>query len=63
LVVPEWFYKRFCNDDERDFNDTAEGHRVRLGQHRPLPLVGRSGRPANCPSQAESVEPLRVLVT
>ncbi|ESZ99760.1 transposase [Frankia sp. CcI156] len=28
--VPEWFYKRFRDDDERDFGDTAEGHRVRL---------------------------------
>ncbi|MET7453588.1 S-4TM family putative pore-forming effector [Streptomyces sp. NPDC005574] len=31
--VPEWFYKRFRNDDERDFGDTAEGHRVRLAQN------------------------------
>lgn len=30
--VPEWFYKRFRDDDERDFGDTAEGHRVRLAQ-------------------------------
>ncbi|MDN0195914.1 MULTISPECIES: S-4TM family putative pore-forming effector [Streptomyces] len=30
--VPEWFYKRFRGDDERDFGDTAEGHRVRLAQ-------------------------------
>ncbi|MFD0314591.1 S-4TM family putative pore-forming effector [Streptomyces flavalbus] len=35
--VPEWFYKRFRDDDERDFGDTAEGHRVRLAQDRPPP--------------------------
>jgi len=36
--VPEWFYKRFRDDDERDFGDTAEGHRVRLAQSpRPTP--------------------------
>lgn len=28
--VPEWFYKRFRDDDERDFGNTAEGHRTRL---------------------------------
>ncbi|MEU1533940.1 S-4TM family putative pore-forming effector [Streptomyces fagopyri] len=33
--VPEWFYKRFRDDDERDFGDTAEGHRVRLAQITP----------------------------
>ncbi len=33
--VPEWFYKRFRDDDERDFGDTAEGHRVRLAQEAP----------------------------
>ncbi|MFE9806741.1 S-4TM family putative pore-forming effector [Streptomyces sp. NPDC005548] len=31
--VPEWFYDRFRNDDERDFGDTAEGHRVRLAEN------------------------------
>ncbi|MGW1267227.1 S-4TM family putative pore-forming effector [Streptomyces sp. NPDC002491] len=30
--VPEWFYERFRGDDERDFGETAEGHRVRLAQ-------------------------------
>jgi hypothetical protein len=30
--VPEWFYKYFRDDDESDFGDTAEGHRVRLAQ-------------------------------
>jgi hypothetical protein len=30
--VPEWFYKRFRHNDERDFADTAEGHRQRLAQ-------------------------------
>ncbi|MEU8806333.1 S-4TM family putative pore-forming effector [Streptomyces violaceoruber] len=35
--VPEWFYKRFRDDDERDFGDTAEGHRVRLAQVTPPP--------------------------
>jgi hypothetical protein len=35
--VPEWFYKRFRDDDERDFGDTAEGHRVRLSQNTPTP--------------------------
>jgi hypothetical protein len=35
--VPEWFYKRFRDDDERDFGDTAEGHRVRLAQNTPPP--------------------------
>ncbi|RSN07374.1 transposase [Nonomuraea sp. WAC 01424] len=35
--VPEWFYKRFRDDDERDFGDTAEGHRVRLSQNTPKP--------------------------
>ncbi|MFD1829932.1 S-4TM family putative pore-forming effector [Streptomyces desertarenae] len=35
--VPEWFYKRFRDDDERDFGDTAEGHRVRLAQDTPPP--------------------------
>ncbi|MEJ8640145.1 S-4TM family putative pore-forming effector [Streptomyces sp. MS2.AVA.5] len=33
--VPEWFYKRFRDDDERDFGDTAEGHRIRLAQDPP----------------------------
>lgn len=33
--VPERFYKHFRDDDERDFGDTAEGHRVRLAQHEP----------------------------
>ncbi|GAA1401638.1 hypothetical protein GCM10009639_44200 [Kitasatospora putterlickiae] len=33
--VPEWFYKRFRDDDERDFGDTAEGHRVRLAESSP----------------------------
>lgn len=28
--VPEWFYRRARKTDERDFADTAEGHRVRL---------------------------------
>jgi SMODS-associating 4TM effector domain len=28
--VPEWFYKRYRNNDELDFADTAEGHRRRL---------------------------------
>ncbi|KOX19792.1 transposase [Saccharothrix sp. NRRL B-16348] len=31
--VPEWFYRRFRDGDERDFADTAEGHRLRLAQH------------------------------
>ncbi|MEV0691219.1 S-4TM family putative pore-forming effector [Streptomyces sp. NPDC050388] len=35
--VPEWFYKRFRDDDERDFGDTAEGHRLRLAQNPPSP--------------------------
>ncbi|MEV6746548.1 S-4TM family putative pore-forming effector [Streptomyces sp. NPDC088251] len=35
--VPEWFYKRFRDDDERDFGDTAERHRVRLAQITPPP--------------------------
>ncbi|MGW3663427.1 S-4TM family putative pore-forming effector [Streptomyces sp. NPDC005141] len=35
--VPEWFYKRFREDDERDFGDTAEGHRVRLPRNAPPP--------------------------
>lgn len=35
--VPEWFYDRFRNDDERDFGETAEGHRVRLAQSTPQP--------------------------
>lgn len=30
--VPNWFYQRFRDDDEHDFGDTAEGHRVRLAQ-------------------------------
>lgn len=30
--VPEWFYKHFRDGDERDFGDTAEGHRLRLAQ-------------------------------
>ncbi|MEU3648873.1 S-4TM family putative pore-forming effector [Lentzea sp. NPDC034063] len=30
--VPEWFYKRFRDDDEWDFGDTAEGHRIRLAE-------------------------------
>lgn len=30
--VPEWFYTRFREGDERDFADTAEGHRLRLSQ-------------------------------
>lgn len=38
IRVPEWFYTRFRDDDERDFGDTAEGHRVRLAQ-RTLPLA------------------------
>ncbi|OXM50616.1 transposase [Amycolatopsis thailandensis] len=33
--VPEWFYKRFRDDDEHDFGDTAEDHRVRLAQAPP----------------------------
>lgn len=28
--VPEWFYKRYRNNDESDFADTAEGYRRRL---------------------------------
>jgi hypothetical protein len=28
--VPEWFYRRHRSTDERDFADTAEGHRRRL---------------------------------
>ncbi len=28
--VPEWFYKLYRDNDERDFADTAEGHRRRL---------------------------------
>ncbi|MCQ8190152.1 S-4TM family putative pore-forming effector [Streptomyces rugosispiralis] len=35
--VPEWFYTRFRDDDERDFGDTAEGHRFRLAQNTPPP--------------------------
>ncbi|MEU0634724.1 S-4TM family putative pore-forming effector [Streptomyces albidoflavus] len=35
--VPEWFYNRFRHDDERDFGDTAEGHRARLAQDTPPP--------------------------
>ncbi|WP_055690714.1 S-4TM family putative pore-forming effector [Streptomyces prasinus] len=35
--VPEWFYKRFRDDDERDFGGTAEGHRLRLAQNAPPP--------------------------
>ncbi|MBF6354256.1 transposase [Nocardia higoensis] len=35
--VPEWFYKNFRDDDERDFGDTAEGHRMRLAQSTPPP--------------------------
>lgn len=35
--VPEWFYTHFRDDDERDFGDTAEGHRVRLAQDTPPP--------------------------
>lgn len=31
--VPEWFYKRFRDGDERDFADTAEGHRRRLAKN------------------------------
>ena len=31
--VPEWFYRRFRDGDERDFADTAEGRRRRLAQH------------------------------
>jgi hypothetical protein len=30
--VPEWFYKRHRTNDERDFADTAEGHRRRLAE-------------------------------
>ena len=30
--VPEWFYGRFRDGDERDFADTAEGHRLQLAQ-------------------------------
>lgn len=33
--VPEWFYTRFRDDDEHDFGDTAEGHRVLLAQNPP----------------------------
>lgn len=33
--VPEWFYKRFRDDDEHDFGYTAEGHRVRLAEDPP----------------------------
>lgn len=32
--VPEWFYRHYRDGDERDFADTAEGHRRRLAQHR-----------------------------
>lgn len=28
--VPEWFYKHYRSNDERDFADTSEGHRRRL---------------------------------
>jgi SMODS-associating 4TM effector domain len=35
--VPEWFYKRFREGDERDFGDTAEGHRRRLAHCAPPP--------------------------
>lgn len=35
--VPEWFYNRFRDDDERDFGDTAEGHRLRLAKNPPSP--------------------------
>jgi len=28
--VPDWFYKRYRTNDERDFADTAEGHRRQL---------------------------------
>jgi len=30
--VPEWLYRRHRNTDERDFADTAEGHRRRLAR-------------------------------
>jgi hypothetical protein len=30
--VPEWFYRRARDTDERDFADTAEGHRKRLAE-------------------------------
>lgn len=30
--VPEWFYTKCRTADERDFGDTAEGHRQRLAQ-------------------------------
>ncbi|GAA5121292.1 S-4TM family putative pore-forming effector [Haloechinothrix salitolerans] len=30
--VPEWFYRKFRTADERDFADTAEGHRQRLAE-------------------------------
>ncbi|MEN8650581.1 S-4TM family putative pore-forming effector [Streptomyces sp. 21So2-11] len=35
--VPEWFYRHFRDDDECDFGDTAEGHRLRLAQITPPP--------------------------
>jgi hypothetical protein len=31
--VPEWFYRRYRDGDERDFGDTAEGHRLRLAEN------------------------------
>lgn len=33
--VPERFYKFFREEDEQDFGDTAEGHRLRLAQQTP----------------------------
>ncbi|GAA4533587.1 S-4TM family putative pore-forming effector [Nonomuraea ferruginea] len=30
--VPEWFYRHYRGNDERDFADTAEGHRRRLAE-------------------------------
>ncbi|WP_367576045.1 S-4TM family putative pore-forming effector [Nocardia mangyaensis] len=35
--VPEWFYKHFRDNDERDFGDTAEDHRTRLAQDQTPP--------------------------
>lgn len=33
--VPEWFYRRHRGGDERDFAETAEGHRRRLADQHP----------------------------
>lgn len=33
--VPEWYYRRHRSKDERDFADTAEGHRRRLAMTAP----------------------------